>query len=92
MNRARWSRLISGELAGAALDRLLDAPIAPHSSDQLYREAFSVANDLGWAKSYDAEYIALAKMLGARLISLDARLKRRAGPLVEIIGLDDALA
>lgn len=40
----------------------------------------------GWAKTYDAEYVALAHLLGSRLLTLDARLRRTASRLVEILG------
>jgi predicted nucleic acid-binding protein len=35
-----------------------------------------VADELGWAKVYDAQYVALAQMLGCRLVSVDERLLR----------------
>ncbi len=49
-------------------------------------EAWQVAVTLGWAKTYDAEYVALARMLGARLLTLDARLRRGAGRMVDVVG------
>jgi predicted nucleic acid-binding protein len=36
---------------------------------------------MGWAKTYDAEYVALARLLGARVVTLDARLRRGADRL-----------
>jgi predicted nucleic acid-binding protein len=36
---------------------------------------------MGWAKTYDAEYVALARLLGCRLVTLDARLRRGADRL-----------
>jgi predicted nucleic acid-binding protein len=38
--------------------------------------AWQLADGLGWAKTYDAEYVALAKILGCRLVTLDMRLWR----------------
>jgi predicted nucleic acid-binding protein len=35
-----------------------------------------VAEEFGWAKTYDAEYVALAKAEGCRLVTLDSRLRR----------------
>jgi predicted nucleic acid-binding protein len=35
-----------------------------------------LADELGWAKTYYAEYVGLAKLLGCRLVTLDARLRR----------------
>ena len=36
-------------------------------------------------RGYDAMYVALAEVLGARLLTLDARLQRATGPQCEII-------
>jgi predicted nucleic acid-binding protein len=35
-----------------------------------------VADELGWAKTYDAQYVALTRMLNCRLMSVDERLLR----------------
>lgn len=32
--------------------------------------------EVGWAKTYDAECLALAKLVDSRLVTLDARLHR----------------
>ena len=39
-----------------------------------------------WARTYDAEYVALAHLLSSRLLTLDARLRRTASRLVEVLG------
>ncbi len=44
----------------------------------MWSEARSVLHELGWAKTYDAEYVALARPLGCRLVPLDGRLHRGA--------------
>jgi predicted nucleic acid-binding protein len=44
---------------------------------------------LGWAKTYDAEYVALARLLGCRLVTLDARLRRGADRLGFVISPDE---
>lgn len=80
----QWRREISGELAERASERLLTAPIRLVRRTDIYREAMRVASGLGWAKTYDAEYIALALLEGAPLLTLDTRLARRARDLVEI--------
>jgi predicted nucleic acid-binding protein len=46
--------------------------------------AWDIARTLGWAKTYDAEYVALAQILDAPLVTLDQRLRRGAGHLVEM--------
>jgi indolepyruvate ferredoxin oxidoreductase alpha subunit len=78
--------LLSAEDAYSALTRLLEARIERRSSRQLYEEAYAVARELGWAKAYDAEYVALARLLGCPLVTLDGRLRRGASKLAEIVG------
>lgn len=80
-----WRRLLSKETALEGLSRLAKAPIKRNSPKDLYREAWKVAEQLGWAKTYDAEYIALATLLECRLLTRDARLQRAAGHLIEIV-------
>src|SRR5205807_4732539 len=63
LSEMRWRGELSPSLAQSAFDRLLGSPIDRHVSGDLYREAREVARQLGWAKTYDAEYVALAKRL-----------------------------
>jgi predicted nucleic acid-binding protein len=77
---------MSRELAVATRDRLLAALIRRRTSDLLHIEAWHVAEELGWAKTYDAEYVALARLLDCRLLTVDDRLRRGAGRLVHIVG------
>jgi predicted nucleic acid-binding protein len=74
---------ISEELARRALDRFLagEITVSERRPDGLIAAAWTVAAQLGWAKTYDAEYLALAGLLGCRLATLDVRLRRRAADL-----------
>lgn len=69
---------ISRDLASRALDRLVNAElgIVERRAENLLIEAWRVADEFGWAKTYDAEYVALAGLLGCRLVTLDLRLRR----------------
>jgi predicted nucleic acid-binding protein len=89
LHELRWRREISDALASSALAALLGAPVTRRAPQQLSREAWRVADELGWSKTYDAEYVALARMLGCRLLTLDERLRRAARRLIEVIGPDD---
>jgi predicted nucleic acid-binding protein len=49
-------------------------------------EAWRVADEFGWGKTYDAQCVALASILGCQLVTLDGRLRRgteRLGFFVE---------
>ena len=81
-----WRDRLSAEEAQGALDRLLDARIERRAPRRLYEEATVLARELGWAKTYDAEYVALARILGCRLVTLDGRLRRGAARFAEIVG------
>ena len=89
LHEMAWRGEISAALAVRTLERLLDAPIERRRPRRLAREAWKVADTLGWAKTYDAEYVALARILRCRLLTIDARLKRGASRLVEIVGPAD---
>lgn len=75
---ARWRDLVSEDQAAVSRSRLGRAPIVRRGPRGLGEEAWRVADDLGWAKTYDAEYIALARLLDCPLATLDARMKRGA--------------
>jgi predicted nucleic acid-binding protein len=89
LHELRWRREISDDLTSKAFAAFLDAPVRRRAPTQLYREAWRIADDLGLARTYDAEYVALARILGCRLFTVDDRLRRGAGRVVEIVGPHD---
>lgn len=64
-------------LADEAIEKLKTVPVAPRHPDDLIDEAWRVAKTFGWGKTYDAEYLALAKILNCRLVTMDGPLLRR---------------
>jgi len=91
LNEMRWRGELSESLAESAFERLLTAPIARRADAGLYSGAREVARELGWAKTYDAEYVSLARMLDSNLLSRDERLRRGAERLVTVVGPDEVL-
>lgn len=94
-----WSEALStlveaayrGALPDAELhliaERLEALPVAVAAVDAGHRRrSLEISRTLGWAKTYDAEYVALAQARGCPLLTVDRRLMRGAGRLIEIIG------
>ena len=77
LHDAAWRGEVDPVTARTAHDHLLAAPIEPKAPARLGREAWRIADELGWARTYDAEYVALASVLGCRLVTLEGRLWRR---------------
>lgn len=77
------------ERALDALVKLEAAPIAARAHPRLSVKAWEIADQLGWAKTYDAEYIALAVLLECRLVTLDERLRRGTDRFGIVIGPSD---
>jgi predicted nucleic acid-binding protein len=86
LHAALWRREISPALARIALERLQAAPIASRSPAGLGAEAWRIADEFGWAKTYDAEYVALAALLRCRLVTADYALRRATARLGFVIG------
>ena len=48
----------------------------------LRRNAWQIADRLGWAETYDAEYVALTRLQADALVTLDVELARRVEGIV----------
>ena len=55
----------------------------------LQRQAWKIADQLGWESTYDAEYVALTQLQADAFVTLDAELARRAQGIVTIASIDD---
>lgn len=72
---------ISAERAKHLHERLNTALIKRLDPPGLGEETWRIADTLGWGRTYDAEYVALAKLLNCRLVTLDMPLRRGADRL-----------
>lgn len=86
LHERTWRRELGAEQASQARARLTSVGVKPRSHPKLADEAWRIADELGWAKTYDAEYVALASLLGCRLVTVDGRLRRGADRLGFVVG------
>jgi predicted nucleic acid-binding protein len=54
----------------------------------LQRQAWKVANELGWATTYEAEYVALTKLQADVFVTSDRELAQAVSSLVETATVD----
>lgn len=81
LHEMRWRGEIPDDMAELGLARRKEMPVRIEAPAELSDEAWRIAEEFGWAKTYDAEYVALARLLGCRLVTADARLRRGADRL-----------
>src|ERR671937_2968406 len=68
---------IPADVARDRLTRIGRMPIRLLGDAVLRRRAWELADQLGWAEAYDAEYLALAQLQADAFVTLDAELARR---------------
>ncbi|MGH2546954.1 MAG: type II toxin-antitoxin system VapC family toxin [Actinomycetota bacterium] len=73
-----WRGLISREVSDRSRSILESGRVWERGHRRLGREAWRIADELGWAKTYAAEYLALACLVDGRLVTFDRRLQRAA--------------
>jgi predicted nucleic acid-binding protein len=81
-----WRRELDDQESEHARARLESAEVQLRPHAELAHRAWQIADELGWAKTYDAEYVALAALLGCRLVTVDGRLRRGADRLGFVVG------
>jgi indolepyruvate ferredoxin oxidoreductase alpha subunit len=79
---------IPAEVARVRLARFGRMPIRLLGDGVLRRRAWDIADELGWASTYDAEYVALTQLQADALITLDADLARRVEGIVATASVD----
>ena len=70
------------------LARIGRMPIRLLGDGVLRRRAWELADRLGWASTYNAEYVALTQLQADALVTLDAELARRVEGIVATASID----
>lgn len=81
LHEATWRDELTDDEAAAARAVFADLPLQAVDSTAVRDEAWRIADELGLAKTYDAEFLALARLRGALFVTADVRLRRGADRL-----------
>jgi len=76
------------DVARDRLARIGRMPIRLLGDAVLRRRAWDLADQLGWASTYDAEYVALTQLQADAFVTLDAELARRVEGTVATASID----
>ena len=79
---------LPAEVARDRLTRIGRMPIRLLGDAVLRRRAWDLAEKLGWASTYDAEYVALTQLQADALITLNADLARSVEGIVPTASID----
>jgi predicted nucleic acid-binding protein len=79
---------ISADVARDQLARIGRMPIRLLGDGVLRRRAWELADQLGWASTYNAEYVALTQLQGDALVTLDADLARSVEGIVATASIE----
>src|SRR5213592_2735775 len=79
---------IPAEVARDRLARIGRMPIRLLGDAVLRRRAWDVAHQLGWASTYDAEYVALTQLHADAFVTLDGDLARSVKGIVATASID----
>ena len=83
---------LEADIALERLQRLNKLPIRLLGDAVLRRQAWKVADQLGWTDTYDAEYVALTQLQADAFVTLDRKLAQQVKGLVETAPLDSVTA
>jgi predicted nucleic acid-binding protein len=79
---------LQADVARERLTRIGRMPIRLLGDAVLRRRAWELADQLGWASTYDAEYVALTQLQADAFITLDAKLARSLEGIVTTASID----
>ena len=79
---------LAADTARERLARIQRLPIRLLGDAVLRRRAWDLAEQLGWASTYDAEYVALTQLQADALVTLDPQLARSVEGIVATASID----
>src|SRR5204862_3245671 len=79
---------LEADVARERLNRIRTMPIRLLGDAVLRRRAWDVADQLGWASTYEAEYVALTLLQADALVTLDAEFARSVKGIVQTAPID----
>jgi len=79
---------LAADTAREHLARVQRLPIRLLGDAVLRRRAWDLAEQLGWASTYEAEYVALTQLQADALVTLDADLARSVDGIVATASID----
>jgi predicted nucleic acid-binding protein len=79
---------IPADVARDRLRRIQAMPIRLLGDAVLRRRAWDLAEQHGWAETYDAEYVALTQLQADAFVTLDAKLARQVEGIVPTAPID----
>jgi predicted nucleic acid-binding protein len=80
---------LPAKVARDRLARIGRLPIRLLGDGVLRRRAWDIAEQLGWASTFDAEYVALTQLQADAFVTLDAELARSLEGIVSTASIDD---
>ena len=88
LHEAVHRRELPADVAQERLERIGRMRIRLLGDAVLRRNAWKIADRLGWASTYDAEYVALTQLQADAFVTLDAELARTLEGIVETASID----
>ncbi len=79
---------LPADVARERLARIQRMPIRLLGDAVLRRRAWEVADQLGWAETFDAEYVALTQLQADAFVTLDTELARSVDGIVATASID----
>jgi predicted nucleic acid-binding protein len=80
---------LPADVARERLGRIGRMPIRLLGDAVLRRRAWDLADQLGWASTYEAEYLALTQLQADAFVTKDAKLARKVRGIVTIASIDE---